>query len=169
MRTEHHAQKGRRTGKRASSARDALTLLKTDHKNVLALFDEFRRMAERGGEDGKAELVSQICNELKVHTTIEEEIFYPAVRGAIDEELLMDEALVEHANAKEAVEKIEGMQPGDERYDAMVCVLGEEVRHHAKEEEKEMFPKARKARMDLAVLGEEMSERKRQLMESMGS
>ncbi|HEX2649502.1 MAG TPA: hemerythrin domain-containing protein [Burkholderiales bacterium] len=171
MRTEHsgQTQKNRRAGKRASSARDALTMLKNDHKNVLALFDKFRKMAEDGGDSGKAELVSQICNELKVHTAIEEEIFYPAVRSAIDEDLLMDEALVEHSNAKEAVEKLEGMEPGDERYDAMVCVLGEEVKHHAKEEEKEMFPKAKKAKMDLAALGEEMSGRKSQLMESMGS
>ena len=167
MRTEHHAQKARRAGK--SSARDAVTLLKNDHKNVLALFEKFRKMTENEEEDGKAELVSQICNELKVHTALEEEIFYPAVRSAIDEDLLMDEALVEHSNAKEAVEKLEGMAPGDERYDAMVCVLGEEVKHHAREEENEMFPKAKKAKMDLAALGEEMSGRKSQLMESMAS
>jgi len=171
MRTDHsgHAQKGRRAAKRASSAADAVAMLKQDHKNVLSLFAKFRKMAGNGGDEGKQALVSQICNELKVHTTLEEEIFYPAVRAAIGEDLLMDEALVEHANAKEAVEKLEGMQPGDERYDAMVCVLGEEVRHHATEEEKEMFPKAKKAKMDLAALGEEMSARKSELMESMGS
>ena len=98
-----------------------------------------------------------------MHTTIEEEIFYPAVREAIDEEDLMDEALVEHAGAKELIEQLEGMSPQDDLYDAKVTVLGEQIDHHASEEEEEMFPKAKKAKLDLQELGAQLTERKEEL------
>ncbi len=111
----------------------------------------------------KREIVEQICQELTVHTSIEEEIFYPAVRQAIDEPDLMDEALVEHAGAKELVAQLKGMSPDDDLYDAKVTVLGEQIDHHAGEEEDEMFPKARKAKIDLKQLGAEMAERKQEL------
>ncbi len=169
MRTEHATQtKKRRAAKRSSQ--DAIALLRKDHENVLEMFERFEKLAEDGdADDGeKADLVARVCNELKVHTRLEEELFYPAVRQAIDEELLMDEALVEHDNAKRAIEQLEGMQPGDERYDAMVCVLAEEIRHHVKEEHGEIFPKAKKAKMDLAALGEEMTARKQALVQEIG-
>jgi len=167
MRTEHtsHGTK-RRRGKRASSSSssgDAVAMLKKDHQKVLEMFKKFEKMAEGGGEE-KADLVAQICKELKVHATLEEEIFYPAVRAAVDEELLMDEALVEHENAKNAIAQLENMEPGDDRYDATVIVLGEMVRHHVKEEQDEMFPKAKKAKLDFASLGEQMAQRKQELM-----
>jgi hemerythrin-like domain-containing protein len=163
MRTEasRHAQK--RRGKRAA-ATDAVALLKQDHEKVLEMFKKFGRMAAKGDDEGKVELVRTICEELKVHTTIEEEIFYPAVRAAIDEELMMDEALVEHDSAKSLIAQIEEMQPGDERYDATVTVLGEYIQHHVNEEQKEMFPKAKKAKVDLSALGEEIAERKKELL-----
>jgi hemerythrin-like domain-containing protein len=167
MRTEHAGQaQKRRRGKRASSAGDAIAMLKKDHKEVQDMFRQFEKMAGNGDHGDKAELVSRICNALKAHTELEEEIFYPAVRGAIEDDLLMDEALVEHDNAKHAIQQLESMQPGDERYDAMVCVLGEEVRHHIQEEEKKIMPAAKKAKVDMAALGEEMQGRKKELMAS---
>lgn len=94
------------------------------------------------------------------HTQIAEEIFYPAFRMAIDDDDLMDEADVEHAGAKELIAQLVGMEPGDDHYDARVTVLGENIDHHVKEEQDEMFPKAKKAKLDLAALGAQMIKRK---------
>ena len=105
---------------------------------------------------------------MTVHATIEEEIFYPAVREAIDDEDLMDEADVEHASAKELIAQLEAANPGDDQYDAKVTVLGEMIDHHVKEEEGEMFSKARKADIDSASLGEELAIRKAELKEELG-
>ena len=102
--------------------------------------------------------------ELKIHSQIENEIVYPAIREAIEDDDLMDEALVEHEAAEELISQLEQMQPGDEMYDAKFTVLGEYVNHHIAEEQKEMFPKARKAEIDLAELGEQMTARKNELM-----
>ena len=153
----------RQQKKRASPRVDAIALLRKDHASVLAMFKKFDGMTEGKGGSAKAGLVRKICEELKVHTAIEEEIFYPAVREAIDEELLMDEAEVEHKSAKDLIGELEGMQPGDAKYDAKVTVLGEFIKHHVKEEHEEMFPKAKKAKVDLAALGEQMAARKREL------
>ena len=146
---------------------DAVSMLQKDHQNVLKLFKQFQDMAEEGEsgeENGKSELVKAICEELKVHTTLEEEIFYPAVRAAVGEELIMDEALVEHESAKTMIEQLEGMHPGDEHYDAKVVVLGEYIKHHVQEEQGEIFPKVKKSKeIDLTALGEELATRKREL------
>jgi len=120
-------------------------------------------LKEDGGDGEKAELAARICAALTVHAQIEEEIFYPAVREAIDDEDLMDEAEVEHAGAKSLISQIEGMQPGDPLYDAKVTVLGEQVEHHIKEEEGEMFTQIRKSDLDLEELGVEMLTRKGEL------
>jgi hemerythrin-like domain-containing protein len=104
---------------------------------------------------------------LTIHATVEEEIFYPAVREAIDDEDLMDEADVEHANAKNLIAQLEEASPGDDHYDAKVTVLGEMVDHHVKEEEGEIFPKAKKA-IDTVSVGAELAERKAELQEEMG-
>jgi hypothetical protein len=101
---------------------------------------------------------------LKAHTTIEEEIFYPAAREVLEEEDLLDEAEVEHASAKDLIEQIEGMSPQDDLYDAKVTVLGEYIDHHVKEEETEMFPKLRKTDLDLKSMGDQMESRKDQLI-----
>jgi hemerythrin superfamily protein len=149
---------------------DAITLLTADHAKVKKLFKEFEDLKEEdGSEEDKSALVARICNELKVHTEIEEEIFYPAVREAIDAGDLMDEALVEHAGAKELIAQLEDMKPGDELYDAKVTVLGEQIQHHVKEEEGDMFPKARKAKVDGEALGARMTERKAELLAEMES
>jgi Hemerythrin HHE cation binding domain len=115
----------------------------------------------------KSAIVEQICNQLKIHTALEEEIFYPAVFRAIDDASLMDEALVEHAGATELIVQIEGASLDDELYDAKVTVLGEQVNHHVKEEEGNMFPKAKKAKLDADRLGTKMLKRKIALMEAM--
>jgi hemerythrin superfamily protein len=150
---------------KAGPNEDAITLLTADHTKVKNLFNEFQNLKEEDGSaEDKSALVTQICNELKVHAEIEEEIFYPAVRKAIDDGDLMDEALVEHAGAKELIAQLEDMSPDDELYDAKVTVLGEQIRHHVKEEEGEMFPKAKKAKVDGEALGVQMTERKAELM-----
>jgi hemerythrin-like domain-containing protein len=109
--------------------------------------------------------VQTVCEDLRVHTMLEEEIFYPAVREAIDDEDIMNEASVEHETAKTLIEQLENMEPDDPNYYATFTVLGEYVLHHVKEEEGEMFPEAKKAEdLDLEALGEQMRQRKEELV-----
>ena len=149
-------------------AQDAIAMLTADHKKVKKLFADFDKLKEAGSDEDKASIVDQICNELKIHTELEEEIFYPAVRKAIDDGDLMDEALVEHAGAKDLIAQLEDASPEDDLYDAKVTVLGEQIDHHVKEEEGDMFPKAKKAKVDTEALGATMLKRKITLMEKMG-
>lgn len=146
--------------RRAAAPRDAIALLKADHEKVTGLFERFERSRQ---DEVKQRLADEICAELTVHATIEEEIFYPAVREAIGDDDLMDEATVEHAGAKDLIAQIRDASPGDELYDAKVTVLGEYIRHHVKEEHSEMFPKARQSGVDLKELGNRLSERKQAL------
>lgn len=145
---------------------DAIALLKADHKKVKGLFEEFNKLckAEAPGEE-KGEVAAKICLELTIHAQAEEEIFYPALREAGVEEAIMDEADVEHAGAKDLIAQISTMQPDEPLYDAKVMVLGEYIDHHVKEEEGEMFPKAKKADVDMASLGGEIEARKTELMD----
>jgi hemerythrin superfamily protein len=145
------------------TGQDAIALLTEDHKNVKALFKQFETLKEDGSDEDKAALVARICGELTIHATLEEELFYPAVREAIDDMDLMDEADVEHAGAKNLIAQLEAADPGDDHYDAKVTVLGEYIDHHVKEEQDEMFPKARKA-IDTVAVGAEMAARKEELM-----
>ena len=140
---------------------DAIALLKEDHRAVEKLFKEFE---EAKGEGRKEKLARQICLELTVHTTLEEEIFYPACDGKIDEDLLK-EAYVEHDAAKLLIAEIEaGSGQSDEFFNAKVQVLSEQIEHHVEEEEKELFPEVRKADLDLDALGEQLAARKKELM-----
>jgi hemerythrin superfamily protein len=144
---------------------DAITLLMTDHKEVKALFKKYEKLVKaEAGDDEKKQIAETVCNMLTVHATIEEEIFYPAAREALDDQDLLDEAEVEHASAKELIAQIQSMEPSDDLYDAKVTVLGEYIDHHVKEEEEEMFPKCRKSGMDTAALGQELMARKEELM-----
>lgn len=145
---------------------DAIALLTEDHQQVKKMFQQFEKLKEGGNDDAKGELVQKICAALTAHATVEEEIFYPAAREAIDDEDLMDEADVEHASAKELIAQLEAASPGDDHYDAKVTVLGEQIDHHVKEEQDEMFPKARKAKIDLSALGEQIEKRKKELEQS---
>ena len=148
---------------------DAIALLTADHKAVKALFKKFEELAEKDDEgESKAALVERICNELTIHAEVEEEIFYPAVREAIEDDDLMDEADVEHASAKDLIAQLETMAPSDDHYDAKVTVLGEYINHHVEEEEGEMFEKARRADVDTAALGMEMAKRKAELKSELG-
>lgn len=152
----------------SASEQDAIALLKSDHRQVRALFSEFDKLKDGGSEEDKAAVVAQICDELTVHAAIEEEIFYPAVRKAIEDVDLMDEALVEHAGAKELIAQLEGASVDDDLYSAKVTVLGQQIDHHIQEEERRMFREAKKAKVDTAALGAEMMKRKTALKEEMG-
>ena len=144
---------------------DAVSLLSGDHAEVKQMFEEYRQLVEGyAGEDRRGELAGRICSALTVHAEIEEDIFYPAMRDSIDDDLLLDQAEVEHASAKDLIEQIESMDPGDTLFDAKVLVLAEYVEHHVQEEEGQMFPKCRRAKMDLAGLAEQLAERKSELM-----
>ena len=143
--------------------KDAIALLKEDHRTVEKLFKDFEQAS---GDGRKEKLAREICRELTVHAKIEEEIFYPACDGKVDEELLK-EAYVEHDAAKLLIAEIEAGEPSDEFYDAKVKVLQEEIEHHVEEEEKRMeslFTQARKAGLDKDRLGEELASRKAELM-----
>lgn len=153
-----------RAKKAENKAPDALELLKEDHQTVQRLFKDFEKIQENGSPEEKLNIVLQACSELKVHTEVEEQIFYPAIREAIDEELLLDEAEIEHKSAKDLITQLEGMKSDDPKFDAVFTVLGEYIVHHVEEEEKEMFPKVKKAKLDLAELGERMQELKDNLM-----
>lgn len=153
--------------KMARRPQDAIALLRADHALVEDLFEQFERARD---DSRKLSIAQRVCLELKIHTTIEEEIFYPATRDALPKaEDLLDEAQVEHDSAKELIEQIEAGKPGDELWDAKVTVLGEYIKHHVKEEHAEMFPKTRKTKLDLKALGEQMRVRKEQLREQMGA
>ena len=157
------------TTKRA--APDACTLLDSDHRKVKKMFTDYEALAKsRSSQAGarKLELAKQICLELSVHARIEEEIFYPALRDAIKQTDLLDEAEVEHSTAKDLIAQLEGAADADEMFDAKVKVLGEYIDHHVKEEESELFPQARRAKMDLVALGEELDQRKMELLEDLG-
>ena len=143
----------------------ATKLLMADHKEVHAMFQQYKKLADADAEASEREaLATEICHALTIHATIEEELFYPAAREAEVDADLLDEAEVEHASAKDLIAQILSMSPDDELYDAKVTVLGEYVDHHVQEEEGEMFPKCRRARMDLAGLAQALAERKSELM-----
>jgi len=140
----------------------AIDLLEEDHREVEELFDEYEKLE---GESDKKQLASKICMALQVHTMIEEEIFYLAAREAIEKPERIDEAIVEHASAKQLIVEIEDMEPGEELYDAKVKVLQEQVLHHVEEEEGELFPQVEASELDLEALGKKMAERKAALQE----
>lgn len=145
-----------------TDVQDAITLLTEDHEHVKSLFEQYEELGDRA-HVSKQKLALQICTELTKHATAEEEIFYPAVRAATKDDDMLDEAVVEHASAKDLIAQIIAMEPTDDLYDAKVKVLSELIDHHVKEEESEMFPKARKAKLDLDALGAEIAARKEQI------
>jgi len=142
---------------------DAIALLKADHRKVEDLFEKFENAS---GQERKQKLAEEICTELKIHSMIEEEIFYPALKGKIEDELL-EEAYVEHDGAKVLINDIMSGGADEEFYDAKVKVLSEEIEHHVEEEEKPkegMFAQAREADVDLVALRDQMAARKEELM-----
>ncbi len=157
------ARKKKVAAKRKSRTSDAIELLKADHRQVEQWFEQFSKSRS---EAKKQDLASRICQALTVHTTIEEEIFYPAFIAATDDRDTHHEAVVEHAGAKHLIGQIQGMVAGDDYFDAKVTVLSEMIKHHVKEEEQRggMFSEARGSEMDLAQLGHELLARKKQLL-----
>jgi hemerythrin superfamily protein len=147
-----------------SNSKDAIALLKADHRAVEELFETFEKAS---GDGRKQSLAEEICLELSVHAQIEEEIFYPACEGKVDEDLLK-ESYVEHDGAKLLIAEIINGEPSDEFYDSKVKVLSEEIEHHVEEEEKRMeglFAQARKAGLDMDALGDQLAARKSELTE----
>lgn len=151
--------------------KDACDLLDADHRAVKKLFNQYDELAGSRAASRMAQrlqLARQICQELTVHTQIEDEIFYPRVRAAIRDTGVVAEAEVEHGSARELIAQIEAGEQADEAFDAKVKVLGEYIDHHVKEERSQMFPKARAARgLDLVAMRDELEERKAALMEEM--
>ena len=142
---------------------DAIALLKEDHAKVKKSFQEFEKL-DHGDIATLKELVTATCEDLKVHTAIEEEIFYPAVRAEIEDDDLMNEAKIEHQSARDLIEQLEKLDADDPLYVPTFTVLAEYVRHHVEEEEGEMFPEVKKLDLDLEALAEKMAERKEELM-----
>lgn len=139
---------------------DAISLLEADHKVVSTLFKNYEKATEKSE---KKELVSKICNELSIHAKVEEEIFYPQVKAALKDTELVPEATVEHATLKYLIAQVVGKEPDGEMFDAKIKVMSEYVKHHVKEEEGEMFPKAKKTKLDFEMIGMEIIARKAQL------
>jgi hypothetical protein len=149
--------------KTRSRASGAIEMLKADHDKVKKAFKEFEKLDHEDTEAAR-QIVETVCEDLKVHTTLEEELFYPALREAMEDEDLLNEAAVEHETAKMLIEQLENMGPDDPNYRATFTVLGEYVMHHVKEEEGEMFPEAKKTDLDFESLGERMRKRKEELV-----
>lgn len=142
---------------------DAIMLLKADHRDAEALFEKFEKAK---GSARKRQIALELCTILKIHTIVEEELFYPAFRGKIDDDVL-DEAHVEHDGAKILINDIESGSPDDEFFEAKVTVLGEDIKHHVREEEmprEGMFAQCRKTDIDLVALRDQMLARKEELL-----
>ena len=163
--TKPASKTARKSAIAAAKPVDAIKLLKDDHKEVKTWFEQFEKLED---DTEKAALVAKICLALKVHTQIEEEIYYPATRAVIDDDDLLDEAEVEHATAKQLIAEIQSMKAGDRLFDAKVTVLGEYIDHHVEEEETEMFPESRDSNLDLKALGAQLAARKAELMAQAG-
>lgn len=153
------------TPKTTAAAKDAIALLRADHEAVSGLFADYEKTRS---EAKRKALVAEICTALSVHAQIEEEIFYPAVKAALKDKLLVPEATIEHGGIKDLIAQLEGLEPGGEMYDAKVQVLSEYVKHHVKEEQSEMFPKANASSLDLVELGARMAARKADLLAARG-
>ncbi len=160
--------RARKATRRTGAGKDAIALLKADHRQVEQWFAQFCKARD---DRRRLELATTICNALTVHTTIEEEIFYPAFFAASGDRDLHHEAIVEHDAAKKLIAEIEASGPDDEFYLAKVTVLSEMIKHHVKEEEQPggMFAEARKSGMDLAALGEQLAARKAELQGEIGA
>jgi hemerythrin superfamily protein len=163
------AGRSKSTAKKTSASagkKDAIQLLKSDHREVERLFKEFEKAS---GEERKMQLCERICMELMIHTQIEEEIFYPTSREFLKDDEIVNESLVEHQAAKDLIEQIQGMHASDEMFEAKMTVLKEQVEHHVQEEEKEFFPQVQKSDMDLKAVGQQLMDRKTELQKEMES
>ena len=172
MPTANKSASTSRSSGAAGAREEVLNMLKDDHKRAKKAFKDFEKLDAQKQSDQALQLVEQTCAELQVHTTLEEELFYPALREVLKEQDLLDEAQVEHDSAKQLIEQLQSQgdqQQLDGKYVATFTVLGEYVKHHIKEEESEMFEQAEKVgnKIDWAALGEQMKARKAELMDEL--
>jgi hemerythrin-like domain-containing protein len=151
---------------RVAKTQDAIAILRADHALVSRLFSEYEKTRS---VPKKRALVAQICTELNVHAQVEEEIFYPAFKAALRDKKLVPEATVEHATLKDLISQVEGRQPDGEMFEAKITVLSEYVKHHVKEEQNEMFPKAKSSKLDMEALGAKILVRKEELKPQMAA
>jgi hemerythrin-like domain-containing protein len=164
MATSTTAKKQTRSQDSSAKTTDAIALLKSDHQAVDAAFKALDTVKDDAEPEEIGEIVQKVCAMLTVHAQIEEEIFYPAMRDGVDDvDDLLNEADVEHGTVKDLIARLERMDPSDEMYTANATVLAEYVKHHVKEEEGELFPKAAKSDLDLDALGAELAARKQEL------
>ena len=152
----------------ASSRNEVLEMLKEDHKRAKKAFRDFSKLHEEGDQAACQALAEQTCKELQLHMRLEEEVFYPAARGGLDEEDLIDEAEVEHGSAKTLIEQLRSLTPDDAKFAATFTVLGEYIKHHVKEEESEMFEQLGRSKVDWDALLEEMLARRMELESELG-
>lgn len=148
---------------------DAISMLTADHQKVLKMFDDFEKMCadKSADEDAKQSLVDMACNELTIHTELEEALVYPMLRDTIDDSMLIDQALVEHQSATQLINDLQMMQAGDELFDAKFMVLSNYIRQHIEEEQDKIFPQAKDAKLDLIAMGEQLRQRKQELQQEM--
>lgn len=158
----------RNSSGRSGAKNQIIAMLKADHKKVKKAFKDFEKMDPQDDPEGCQALVEQTLDELEVHAELEEQVFYPAARGAMKQEDLVDEAEVEHMTAKVLIEQLKAMSPDDEKYAATFKVLGEYINHHVKEEEGEMFKQITEAGAEWDAVLDEMKAQRAQLLEDKG-
>lgn len=146
---------------------DAIEILIIEHEEVTALFEQFRGLSARSTES-KKRIATDICDALTVHAVLEQDILYPAARTVLKEGELISQSIVEHASARELIERIRAMDPENELFDATVTVLWDQVTRHAREEEEKMFPRLRKSKLDLVALGARMMAYRQTLNDASG-
>ncbi len=147
---------------------DAVSLLKADHREAEDLFKKYETAKDAGKTAEKHEIARKVCAALLIHMEIEENIFYPAARGATGDDDKLNEAEVEHSGAKELIMQLGDLKPEDPMFDARVKVLSEQIEHHVDEEENELFPEVEDSDLDLDDLGEQMADAKAALQEQHG-
>ena len=155
----------RKTARSGGRQPEAIAMLIEDHQKVQKLFRQFEKTENA---QQREQIAKQVCDELVVHTQLEEQVFYPAARQALEESELVNEATVEHQVANDLIEKLKGMNGGNGEYAATFTVLGEYVNHHISEEQDELFPAVRKSDLDFEALAEEMQQRKKELQDELG-
>lgn len=166
---QRRATSSKKRSSRSAVEQEAVSMLMEDHKKVQELFRDFQKAHEQDDSETCQQIATLTCAELEVHATLEEEIFYPAAREALgDDEDLIDEAEVEHQSVKGLIANLRAMNAGDQKFAATFTVLAEYVKHHVTEEEGEIFPKVKKAKLDVHALGQDMASRKTQLAQDMG-
>lgn len=164
--TQARSARGKRAKAGGRKPAGVLAMLQDDHRRVKSLFQKLERA--KSDSEQRSQLAEQACRELRIHAALEEELFYPAIRDQIRDEELVDQAEVEHQSARQLIEQLEQLDPQDPRHAATCRVLAEYVQHHVQEEEKQIFPQVKRAKMDLDAMAEQMQTRRQELLGSAG-